>query len=179
MPGRRVILEDEKFDADLVSRHGSPTSWRQLRGSHGSHYGSQRASGEGLPLVQHSQRPARTSIPPPPATYQPLPHQLIAVCFNHMAGRQCEHCQQLNNELSPYQREDRSPDSGVTLGQKHGQRNSRVESEEDEKLKDGGEKGGSKGPPKPVGLWDKQLGKLRLEVFGLWARTSEQRLRSH
>ena len=38
---------------------------------------------------------------------------------------------------------------------------------------DGGEKGGSTGPPQPVGFWDKTLNKTRLQVFGLWARTSQ------
>lgn len=75
---------------------------------------------------------------------------------------------------------DRSPDSALTLGQAHEQqhlqqqRNSSAsEIEEDEKPKDGGEKGGEEGPPAPVGVWDKRMSKLRLEVFGLWARTSE------
>lgn len=38
---------------------------------------------------------------------------------------------------------------------------------------DGGEKGESNGPPQPVGFWDKSLNKTRLQVFGLWARTSQ------
>ena len=38
---------------------------------------------------------------------------------------------------------------------------------------DGGEKGGDEGPPKPVGFWHGDLAKTRLQVFGLWARTSE------
>jgi len=44
--------------------------------------------------------------------------------------------------------------------------------EDDEKPKDGGEKGGAEGPPAPVGISDKKLSRLRLEVLGLWARTS-------
>lgn len=38
---------------------------------------------------------------------------------------------------------------------------------------DGGETGNMKGPPQPVGFWDKSLSKTRLQVFGLWARTSQ------
>jgi len=199
MASRIRIEEDEGFaetfnenlNDDNLIRSGS---LRRLRGAgfRGSHYhGSQRASiaRDILPLISNSQRPARTSFPPPPpATYQPQPHQLIAVCFNHMAGRQCEHCQQLNKELGGINangsnmRVDRSPDSVETLGRDHAhderhlQQHRSAESmvEEDEKPKDGGEKGGEEGPPAPVGLWDKRLGKLRLEVLRLWARTSKQ-----
>lgn len=195
MVSRIRIEEDENFaesfnenlDNDDVVRSGS---LRRLRGTgfRGSHYhGSQRASiaGDILPLISNSQRPARTSFPsfppPPPPIYQPQPHQLIAVCFNHMAGRQCAHCQLLNRESGGIKaRVDRSPESAITLEQEHEhelqhlqqQRSSGSEMEEDEKPKDGGEKGGDEGPPAPVGIWDKKISKLRLEVFGLWARTS-------
>lgn len=37
---------------------------------------------------------------------------------------------------------------------------------------DGGEKGNDSSPPRPVGFWDKSLSKTRLQVYGLWARTS-------
>ncbi|KAK4693225.1 hypothetical protein P7C71_g4135, partial [Lecanoromycetidae sp. Uapishka_2] len=40
-----------------------------------------------------------------------------------------------------------------------------------ERASDGGEKGGKQDPPAPVGLFDKRLGKLRLQCMGLWART--------
>lgn len=203
MPSRIRIEEDENFcgtfnensNDDPVIRSGS---LRRLRGAsfRGSHYyGSQRASvaGDILPLISNSQRPARTSLPsftpPPPPTYQPQPHQLIAVCFNHMAGRQCEHCQQVNRELGGINangskmRVDRSPDSVETLGREHGhdhqhhhhqQRSSGSDMGEEEKPKDGGEKGGDEGPPTPVGIWDKRMEKVRLEVLTLWVRTSEQ-----
>ena len=38
---------------------------------------------------------------------------------------------------------------------------------------DGGEKGDDGEPPRPVGFWHKDLAKTRMQVFGLWARTSE------
>ena len=38
---------------------------------------------------------------------------------------------------------------------------------------DGGETGNVKGPPQPVDFWDKSLSKTRVQVFGLWARTSQ------
>jgi hypothetical protein len=208
MPSRIRIEEDgnfaensiENLSDDHIIRSGS---LRRLRGAsfRGSHYyGSQRASiaGDILPLISNSQRPARTSFPSfpplPPSTYQPQPHQLIAVCFNHMSGRQCEHCQQLNRELGGINanesnmRVDRSLDSTHTLGHEHehGQQHlqeprssSGSEPEEKEKPNDGGEKGGNDGPPAPVGIWDKRMGKLRLEVLGLWARTSESPRRLH
>lgn len=184
MPSRIVIKEDpldqdqdphENYDQDVIRN-----PLRRLRGSRVPYWASQRASGDNLPLLTNSQCPARARLPPPPhppsPTYQPQPHQLIAVCFNHMAGRECEHCQQLNRGLANTKRDERSPDSVDTLGSKQEQRNSRSSGEDDEEPKDGGEKGGQKGPPKPVGLWNKKLNGLRLEVFGLWARTSELHL---
>lgn len=79
-------------------------------------------------------------------------------------------------------RADHSPDSNHTLGfqrQSNGhqrystghQRYSNT-SLHDEKQKDGGEKGGKQGPPPVVGFWDSKLGKLRLQLLGLWARTT-------
>jgi hypothetical protein len=43
----------------------------------------------------------------------------------------------------------------------------------DERPVDGGEKGKDTGPPKPAGFWDKSMNKVRLQVFGLWARTGQ------
>ena len=51
--------------------------------------------------------------------------------------------------------------------------NDRLASEE--RSADGGEKGKDSAPPKPVGFWDKSMNKVRLQVFGLWTRTGEQR----
>ncbi|KAL8651967.1 MAG: hypothetical protein Q9210_002964 [Variospora velana] len=45
--------------------------------------------------------------------------------------------------------------------------------EDQEKLSDDEEKGGHDGPPQPAGFLDKRLKKVRLQVFGLWARTSQ------
>lgn len=39
---------------------------------------------------------------------------------------------------------------------------------------DGGEKGG-KSPPQPIDIYDGRLSKLRLEILGLWGRTSMSR----
>lgn len=45
--------------------------------------------------------------------------------------------------------------------------------EDQEKLSDDEEKGGNNGPPQPAGFFDKRLRKVRFQVFGLWARTSQ------
>jgi len=91
-----------------------------------------------------------------------------------MVARQCEHCQRLNDQYGGQERDDESPGHGNTLGhqQQAQQSSSGSEVEDDEKPKDGGEKGGAEGPPAPVGISDKKLSRLRLEVLGLWARTS-------
>ncbi len=47
------------------------------------------------------------------------------------------------------------------------------DSTNDERPVDGGEKGKDTGPPKPAGFWDKIMNKVRLQVFGLWARTGQ------
>ena len=49
--------------------------------------------------------------------------------------------------------------------------NARLDEKEQSKV-DGGENGDD-GQQQPVGFWDKGLGKTRLKVFGLWARTSK------
>ena len=150
------------------------TSRRRLE-----HYSAQRAQDarDALPLIEtnkrHSSRPASYYPSSPPPSYQP--HQLIAVCFNHMAGRDCEHCRNLDRSLNA-RRTDHSPDSNHTLGylgQSNGQQRHSNSSLPDEKPEDGGEKGGEQGSPPVVGFWDAQLGKLRLQMLGLWARTSE------
>ena len=73
--------------------------------------------------------------------------------------------------------------SGVSDRTLDNHRASRGETNGDEKRGDGGESGDQaevegegeeeEGPPRPVGFFDKRLNKVRLQVFGLWARTSE------
>ena len=143
------------------------------------HYSAQRAqdSRDALPLIEttkrHSTRPDSYYPSSPPPSYQP--HQLIAVCFNHMAGRECEHCRNLDRSLDDH-RADHSPDSKHTRGYQRQstrqQRHSDI-SVHDEKQKDGGEKGGGQVSPPVVGFWDSKLGKLRLQLLGLWAKTSK------
>ena len=148
------------------------------------HYSAQRAqdSRDALPLIQneqqqhqrHSGRSSSYYPSPPSSTYQP--HQLIAVCFNHMAGRDCDHCRNLDRSLND-RRSDYSPESHHTLGY-HSQGSSHQRrsnfSFHDEKLENGGEKGGKQGPPPVVGFWDSRLAKLRLQMLGLWGRTSKR-----
>ena len=168
-------------------------SLRRLRGSH---YSAQRAqlSQDALPLIRQgprcddstrdrqSPRARPRSVPLiPPAPPQPVfqPHQLIAVCFNHMAGRECEHCRQMERGLMGQERPD-SELSSETLGQHHQhgyqQNENRYSGSEGngEKPDDGGEKGG-KSPPPPINIYDSRLSKLRLEMLGLWGRTSKSR----
>jgi len=173
-----------QFSAENVITSGSS---RRLRGSH---YLAQRASicsQDALPLIRKPiasqqtaaaiRRPSqqRNIVKFPQQAYQPAAqaHQLIAVCFNHMAGRQCEHCQQMYSTLNdgqPQGRTEQHSDSNETLGhQQNGNRSS--DYEDIERENDGGEKGGQQGPPAPVGLFDKRLGSLRLQCLKLWART--------
>lgn len=158
--GRRVFLPSENSEVseegdDVIRSNGS------LRRLRGRHYAAQRFQDDSLPLIDH--------LPLPQASYQP--HQLIAVCFNHMAGRDCEHCRQIDRSLNT-ERAHRSTDSNQTFGSRHSRGNSLADISI-EKPRDGGEKCGDPGPPPPVGFWNKKLGKLRLECMGLWARTSE------
>ena len=145
------------------------------------HYSAQRAQDarDALPLINKDQqrfshRSSNYFPPSPPPTYQP--HQLIAVCFNHMAGRDCDHCRNLDRSLND-RHSDPSPDSHHTLAyQSHSsshQRRSNA-SLDNEKPEDGGEEGGKKGPPPVVGFWDSRLRKVRLQMLGMWARTSKQ-----
>ena len=146
------------------------------------HYSAQRAQDarDALPLIHKDQQRLsnRSSnyYPPscPSPTYQP--HQLIAVCFNHMAGRDCDHCRNLDRSLNDRQ-SNYSPDSHHTLAYQSQssshQRRSNA-SFHDEKPEEGGEEGGKQGPPPVVGFWDSRLGKVRLQMLGLWARTSKQ-----
>ncbi|MCJ1229212.1 hypothetical protein MMC12_005877 [Toensbergia leucococca] len=72
--------------------------------------------------------------------------------------------------------------SGVSDRTLDNHRASRGETNGDEKRGDGGESGDQaevegegeeeEGPPRPVGFFDKRLNKVRLQVFGLWARTT-------
>lgn len=179
-------------------------SLRRLRGSH---YSAQRAqlSQDALPLIRQgprcddsirdnnnnnnnrqSHRASRPRSVPliPPAPPQPVfqPHQLIAVCFNHMAGRECEHCRQMERGVMGQERPD-SEISSETLGQlqQHGyqhneNRYSHASGGSGEKPDDGGEKGGKSTPSSPIDIYDRRLSKLRLEMLGLWGRTSKSRL---
>ena len=151
--------------------HARTPSLRRLRPLH--YRASQASSPDALPLIPNSQPTA--CVPSPP--YHPQPHQLIAVCFNNMAGRQCDHCQQLNEAFNKLDGKDRNSGSDATLGTQHRppseQSNNGSDVGEDEKPKDGGERGDAKEPPSPVGILHKSLSKLRLQVFGLWARTSQ------
>ncbi len=69
---------------------------------------------------------------------------------------------------------DESPSSDKTLDgrdmdgeqKEHGRRQKQEEVSNDE------EKGEHDEPPQPVGFFSKELNKVRLQVFGLWARTS-------
>lgn len=144
------------------------------------HYAAQRAQDarDALPLIhkdQQQQQQQRLStrssnyIPSSPCPSYHPPHQLIAVCFNHMAGRECEHCRNLDRSLTD-RRSDCSPDSHHTLGYhspNNGyQRRSNISSND--------EKAANQGSPSVVAFWDSRLGKLRLQMLGLWARTSKR-----
>ena len=195
MSQRIRIAEDTKFDDDddVTVRRGS---LRRLRASlhtsqrtsqhisqHASHYwDSQRASTvESVPLLANPLHSPNSFPPPPSPTYRPQsqsysqPHQLIAVCFNHMAGRHCEHCQQLNSHYGHWcgrhGRLEESP--GSSHSHQPLQSRSTGDLGKHEAPVDGGEKGGKKEPPAPAGFWDKKLSKLRLQVLGLWVRTSQ------
>ena len=160
------------------------------------HYSAQRAQDvrDALPLIhndqlkekekdqqQHDKDQQRLSTrssnyypPSPPPTYQP--HQLIAVCFNHMAGRDCDHCRNIDRSLSDRQSVS-SPESHHTLGyqsQSSGYQRRSHASFHDEKTEERGEEGEKPGPPPVVGFWDSRLGKVRLQLLGLWAKTSKQ-----
>ena len=159
---------------------------RQSSGRRIEHYSAQRAQDarDALPLIfaekekRASSRPASYFPPSPPPTYQP--HQLIAVCMNHMAGRDCEHCRNLDRSLndrsSSKRRSEASPDSNHTLGyqsRSNGYQRHSNFSVHDGRQKDGGENGGEHGASPVVGFWDSKLGKLRLQLLGLWGRTSK------
>ena len=78
------------------------------------------------------------------------------------------------------------PDSEIsseTLGQlqqhvyqQNENRYSHASGESGERPDDGGEKGGKSTPPPPIDIYDRRLSKLRLEMLGLWGRTSKSRL---
>lgn len=159
----------------------SSTTGRRLE-----HYAAQRAQDarDALPLIHNKDKDkdqqrlsTRSSnyIPSSPCPSYHPPHQLIAVCFNHMAGKECEHCRNLEHSLTD-RRSDCSPDSHHTLGYhspSNGyQRRSNI-SFDDEKQGEGDEKVAKQGAPSVVGFWDSRLGKVRLQMLGLWARTSK------
>ena len=158
---------------------------RQSNGRRLEHYSAQRAQDarDALPLIhsdeRRSSRPASYFPTSPRPSYQP--HQLIAVCFNHMAGKDCDHCRNLEHSMSDHH-SDTSRYSHHTLGyQSHGNgaplRHSNPSlnshSFNDEKLKDDGEKGQQPGPPLVVDFWDSRLSSLRLQLLGLWGKTSK------
>ena len=91
-----------------------------------------------------------------------------------MAGRESEHCRQLDQGLRSQERLDEGAGSDEMLGQQNGNRCSG--SEKSGSGNDGGEKGESSGPPTPVNIFDKRLSKLRLQVLGLWGRTGTSTL---
>ena len=154
------------------------------------HYSGQRAQDarDALPLIEKNKRlssrpasyyPTNSTYFPssPPPSYQP--HQLIAVCFNHMAGRECEHCRNLDRSSSA-DRLDTSPDSHHNLGYQRQsqppQRYSNASLHDERQSDEGetGEKGGDQGSPPVVGFWHSKLAKLRLQLLGLWAKTSKR-----
>ena len=183
-PSLRRSSSGNKPGSGIVRRLSDKVmqSTRTSTGRRLEHFSAQRAQDarDALPLIapaddrRHSSRQSTYYPPSPPASYQP--HQLIAVCFNHMSGRDCEHCRNLDRSLND-RRSDSSPDSHHTLGyhsQSSGQqRHSNHSSFHDEKQQDGGEKGGKQGFPPVVGFWDSRLGKLRLQLLALWGRTSK------
>ena len=64
-----------------------------------------------------------------------------------------------------------SSDQTLHVGERHTSIHTSADNEEH--ATDGGEKGGKKEPPTPVGFWDHSLNKVRLEVFGAWTKTSK------
>ncbi len=113
-----------------------------------------------------------------------------------MAQKQCEHCAAFNTSindnsqtLTPLSKQteygspldpldgddsDKPPDFGEhqSIGNRDGNetQNDDLVEESGESAKDE-EKGEDSNAPTPVGFWDSSLSRLRLEVFGLWART--------
>ncbi|KAI4204239.1 MAG: hypothetical protein LQ346_001655 [Caloplaca aetnensis] len=77
---------------------------------------------------------------------------------------------------APFQRSrtDESPSSGETLNghDMDGEQKERGRRQEQEKTSNDEEKGGHEDSPQPVGFFSKELNKVRLQVFGLWARTT-------
>ena len=174
-------------------------SLRRLRGSH---YSAQRAelSQDALPLMRpgprcddstrennnrqsfvHTRPRSVPLIPPAPPQPMVQPHQLIAVCFNHMAGRDCEHCRQMQTGMIGEERPE-SENSTETLGQhchsgyqQHENQYSNASVGSGEKQPDDGGEKGEKSPPQPIDIYDGRLSKLRLEILGLWGRTSMSR----
>lgn len=68
-----------------------------------------------------------------------------------------------------FQKNNETPSSEETLSGRVVDRHQ----EDQEKSSDDEEKGGHDGPPQPAGFFDKRLKKVRFQVFGLWARTSQ------
>lgn len=138
------------------------------------HYDTQRAAPSQWQYLSPSRPPLE--LPHPAlrkhnASPRYQPHQLVALCFNTLAGHDCEHCALLRHSMSHDHHSTASPDSTRTLSHHEA---------DDEKQKDGGEKGGrSSGPPAPVGLFDKRLNATRLRIIGLWLRTGEWSMSAH
>lgn len=108
-----------------------------------------------------------------------------------MATSRCERCEDLNRGKSTSAADTgriadtrncshesdvaKTPDSHSTLNGANGHADTGLNGLDRETSRDGEkkdqEKGDGEGPPQPVGIWHPSLKKLRLEVFGLWART--------
>lgn len=74
-----------------------------------------------------------------------------------------------SNEQRRQVRSDSSADTTRTLQTRQ---RSHSETSTYDGVNDATEKGKHSSPLKPVGFWDKRLGKSRLEIFGLWTMTS-------
>lgn len=73
-------------------------------------------------------------------------------------------------------RDHHSSNENVSSGEKPENTESRSNNDNfpsDDRPVDAGEKGKDSNPPKPVGFGDKRMNKVRLQVFGLWARTGK------
>ena len=120
------------------------------------------------------------------------------LCYHAMAERlQCPHCAELNQVICNHE-QSKEPSlntsehidgnesplfvGGETTGYRHsgqtpdGHQNGSAETSNGHLEKNGEsekdeEKGSEQGPPHAVGVFHSSLNKLRLEVFGLWART--------
>ena len=77
--------------------------------------------------------------------------------------------------MNTHYREERHGSDSGTLADDAERKDERDKSRDSPS--DGGEKGGEDESPKPVGFWHPGLKKTRLQIFGLWGRTSKLRCR--